>query len=55
VWTSRDAAARCGVTQVTALADLAALVKAGSLEPVGRGRTRAYAVGRVTPTAPSAR
>ena len=54
-WTSRDAAARCGVTQVTALADLAALVKAGSLEPVGRGRTRAYAVGRVTPTAPSAR
>ena len=49
VWTSRDAAARCGVTQVTAHADLAALVKGGALAPVGRGRARAYAAGPTTP------
>jgi hypothetical protein len=46
VWTSRTAAARCGVTQVTALADLAALVRVGDLAPVGRARARAYRVSR---------
>lgn len=41
-WTSRSAAARCGVTQATALADLTALVRAGDLVIVGRGRARSY-------------
>ena len=55
VWTSREAAARCGVTQVTALADIAALVRSGGLAPVGRGRARTYAVGGVAPGSPVAR
>lgn len=42
LWTSREAAERCGVTQVTALADLNALVRQGALVVVGRGRARAY-------------
>ena len=41
-WTSRSAAARCGVTQSTAVADLAALVRRGDLVIVGRGRARTY-------------
>ncbi|MBI3521499.1 MAG: ERCC4 domain-containing protein [Chloroflexi bacterium] len=41
-WTSRTAAARCGVTQVTAASDLRALVAANGLEPLGRGRARRY-------------
>ena len=55
VWTSRSAAARCGVTQVTALADLAALVRSGDLAPIGAGRARAYAVSRAAPGPPAAR
>ena len=51
VWTSRAAAARCGVTQVTAVADLAALVREGRLAIVGRGRARTYVA--VRPTARS--
>ena len=46
-WTSRSAAARCEVTQSTAVADLAALVRAGDLVIVGRGRARSY-LGRAT-------
>ena len=42
VWTSREAAARCGVAQLTAAADLRALVRNGSLVVAGRGRARAY-------------
>ena len=42
VWTSREAAERCGVAQVTAAADLGVLVREGSLVVVGRGRARAY-------------
>ncbi len=42
VWTSREAAERAGVTQLTAAADLRALVAAGTLAVVGRGRARAY-------------
>ncbi|HVR89357.1 MAG TPA: ERCC4 domain-containing protein [Candidatus Limnocylindria bacterium] len=42
VWTSRTAATRCGVTQVTALADLNALARAGRIAIVGRGRSRSY-------------
>ena len=42
VWTSREAAERSGVTQLTAAADLRALVDAGTLAVVGRGRARAY-------------
>ena len=49
-WTSRSAAARCGVTQATARADLVALVRAGTLAPTGRGRARRY---RGAPTARS--
>jgi hypothetical protein len=41
-WTSRTAADRCGVTQTTAAADLAALVRDGHLKVQGRGRSRAY-------------
>jgi hypothetical protein len=40
--TSRTAAERCGVTQTTAAADLAALVRNGRLEAQGHGRSRAY-------------
>jgi hypothetical protein len=43
VWTSRAAAERCRVSQVTAAADLAALVREGRLRLVGRGRARRYA------------
>lgn len=50
-WTSRAAAARCGVTQTTAVADLAALVREGRLAIVGRGRSRSYVA--VRPTARS--
>lgn len=42
IWTSRAAAARCGVTQATALADLAALVRERRLAVQGRGRSRSY-------------
>ncbi|MDP9245080.1 MAG: hypothetical protein M3O64_00365 [Chloroflexota bacterium] len=42
VWTSRAAAARCGVTQATALADLVALVRERRLAVQGRGRSRSY-------------
>ena len=49
MWTSRAAAVRCGVTQVTALADLTALVRSGGLAVVGHGRARAYAAGSTTP------
>ncbi len=42
VWTSREAAERSGVTQLTAAADLRALVREGRLAIVGRGRARAY-------------
>lgn len=41
-WTSRAAGARCGVTQITAAADLAALVREGRLRIEGRGRARVY-------------
>lgn len=41
-WTSRAAAERCGVTQTTAAADLAALVRSGALRIEGRGRARRY-------------
>lgn len=51
VWTSRAAAARCGVTQTTAVADLSALVREGRLAIVGRGRSRTYVA--VRPTARS--
>ena len=51
VWTSRAASARCGVTQTTAVADLAALVRGGRLAIVGRGRARTYVA--VRPTARS--
>jgi hypothetical protein len=42
IWTSREAAERCGVAQLTAAADLRALVHDGSLVVIGRGRARAY-------------
>jgi len=42
LWTSREAAERFGVTQLTAAADLRALVRDGALVIVGRGRARAY-------------
>lgn len=42
-WTSRSAAERCGVSQVTAATDLAALVAEGKLRVLGRGRARRYA------------
>ena len=42
VWTSREAAERSGVAQLTAAADLGTLVREGSLVVVGRGRARAY-------------
>lgn len=42
LWTSREAAERCGVAQLTAAADLRALVREGSLVVVGRGRARTY-------------
>lgn len=52
-WTSRTAAERCGVSKVTAAADLAALVRAGLLAVNGRGRARKYrtavAVGDLRP------
>ena len=41
-WTSRDAAARCRVTQPTAAADLAKLARDGVLNVEGAGRTRRY-------------
>jgi hypothetical protein len=41
-WTSRSAAARCGVTQGTAAADLNALVEQGALRVEGAGRARRY-------------
>ena len=41
-WTSRAAAQRCSVTQVTALADLNALVRDGSLRADGAGSKRRY-------------
>jgi hypothetical protein len=41
-WTSRTAAARCGVTQATAVTDLVALVRDDRLAIVGRGRSRSY-------------
>ncbi|HUG04950.1 MAG TPA: ERCC4 domain-containing protein [Candidatus Limnocylindria bacterium] len=41
-WTSRSAARRCGVTQVTAAADLAALVREGRLRVTGAGTKRRY-------------
>jgi hypothetical protein len=42
LWTSRSAAERCGVTQVTALADLNALVREGTLRVEGAGSKRRY-------------
>lgn len=42
LWTSRGAAERCGVTQVTALGDLAALVREGALRKEGAGSKRRY-------------
>ena len=45
LWTSRAAAERCGVTQVTALADLSALVREGTLRVDGAGRKRRYRAG----------
>src|SRR5581483_4239562 len=45
-WTSRLAAGACGVTQATAAADLAALVRAGELRVQGAGRSRHYVVAR---------
>lgn len=45
LWTSRAAAERCGVTQVTALGDLAALVREGMLLIEGAGSKRRYRVG----------
>lgn len=44
LWTSRAAAERCGVTQVTALGDLNALVGEGRLRVDGAGRRRRYRV-----------
>jgi hypothetical protein len=41
-WTRRSAARRCGVTQVTAAADLAALVREGRLRVTGAGTKRRY-------------
>jgi hypothetical protein len=41
-WTSRTAARACGVTQVTAAADLAALVREGRLRLTGAGTKRRY-------------
>jgi hypothetical protein len=41
-WTSRSAAARCGVAQVTGAADLGALVREGHLRVEGAGRNRRY-------------
>ncbi len=49
VWTSREAAERCGVAQLTAAADLRALVERGSLVIVGRGRARTYRATAVVP------
>lgn len=46
-WTSRSAARSCGVTQVTAAADLAALVRDGRLRVTGAGTKRRY-VARLT-------
>ncbi len=43
-WTSRATADACGVTQVTAASDLAALVRAGELRAQGAGRARRYVV-----------
>lgn len=45
VWTSRSAAGRLGVSQITAASDLAALVSSGRLRIVGRGRARRYVGG----------
>lgn len=45
LWTSRAAAERCGVTQVTALADLNALVGEGTLRVDGAGSKRRYRAG----------
>lgn len=45
LWTSRAAAERCGVTQVTALADLSALVREGMLRVDGAGSKRRYRPG----------
>lgn len=45
LWTSRAAADRCGVTQVTALGDLAALVREGVLIIEGGGSKRRYRAG----------
>lgn len=42
MWTSRAAAERCGVTQVTALADLRTLVREGALRIEGAGSKRRY-------------
>lgn len=41
-WTSRSAARSSGVTQVTAAADLAALVREGRLRVTGAGTKRRY-------------
>jgi len=41
-WTSRSAARSCGVTQLTAAADLAALVREGRLRVTGAGTKRRY-------------
>ena len=41
-WTSRAAARSCGVTQVTAAADLAALASEGLLRVIGAGTKRRY-------------
>jgi hypothetical protein len=43
-WTSRSAAERLGVSQVTAAADLGKLVASERLAIVGRGRARRYVV-----------
>lgn len=55
LWTSRAAAERWGVTQVTALADLAALVREGALIVEGAGRKRRYVASemRTTPSRPT--
>jgi hypothetical protein len=41
-WASRSAAVRCGVAQLTAAADLGALVREGHLQVEGAGRKRRY-------------
>lgn len=46
VWTSRSAAEHCGVTQATAAADLAALVREDRIRIAGRGRARRYQLAR---------